>query len=113
MNFHHYVYLFSYLDDVSWGTKGLTANSKGAFLIGKLEFVSLWAALNVLLSYLLIALNTIYKNKVILLIGWYGAITLGLKFIFALLHHFYYYSRKFIKYLSNKCRKDLEKERYE
>ena len=76
-----------------------------------MEFVSVWAGLNVLLSYLLIALNTIYHNKVILLIGWYGSITLGVKFIFALIHHLYYYSRKFIKWLIAVClKKDKDKE---
>lgn len=83
------IYSFCNVDDVSWGTKGLTKNDKQInYKTEKLLFVGKWMFSNAILVYILISVNGIWGHTgwVLVALGLYGSAIMFIKFFFAFLN---------------------------
>jgi len=78
-------YAFCNIDDVSWGTKGLSKDSsdRTSFYLEKVSFVARWLILNALFVALLISINLFFSSTpyVTLSIGIYATSYLLIKSI--------------------------------
>jgi len=51
------IYAFSNIDDLTWGTKGLSSEGKGPFYEGKVTWVGKWLFSNAVGAFVLTMLN--------------------------------------------------------
>jgi len=76
-------YAFCNIDDVSWGTKGLSkdSNDRTSFYLEKVSFVARWLILNALFVALLVSINLFFSSTpyVTLAIGIYATSYLLIK----------------------------------
>jgi len=89
------IYAFCNIDDLSGGTKVLKLNSELLKISNKykIQYVYRWLCLNMLLSYVMIIVNTdpIFKNYFILVISFVFTANLSFKAFFAVFNHLKYY----------------------
>ena len=102
------IYAFCNIDDLSGGTKVLKTNPELVKKSNKykIQYVYRWLSLNMLLTYIMIIVNTdpVYKNWFILIISLIFTGNLAFKAIFATLNHLKYYF--FEKHYYNYCIKE-------
>lgn len=83
-NFILIIFSFCNLDDVTWGTKGLSDSAGGnSYYLDKVKFLTRWFASNTILLLLLISINIFSGKKpyVVLVLGFYGTVYLAFKTI--------------------------------
>ncbi|KAL4509921.1 hypothetical protein ABPG72_010114 [Tetrahymena utriculariae] len=103
------IYAFCNIDDVTWGTKGLTDGKQSQKLKEeKIEFVGVWILWNAALLTVLLTANSISSNTpyVIMILGGFGAIYSFIKTFFGLLHYLkYFLIDKLFSYFNQKKQK--------
>ena len=89
------IYAFCNIDDLSGGTKVLKTNPELMKKSNKykIQYVYRWLSLNMLVTYVMIIINTdpVYKNYFILVISLIFTGNLAFKSIFAIMNHLKYY----------------------
>jgi chitin synthase len=87
------IYSFCNIDDVSWGTKGCTDSGKNIYYEEKIKFILGWMFGNSIMSWALIQLFNGIEDKgwMIMAIGIYGTVIISIKFLFAAVHHIWFY----------------------
>lgn len=93
-NFILIIFSFCNIDDVTWGTKGISSETTSQiFYKGKVKFLVRWFSANAFLLMLLICGN-IFTGKtpyLILIIGMYGTGYLAIKTFLAILNYIKYF----------------------
>ncbi|KRX06345.1 hypothetical protein PPERSA_04958 [Pseudocohnilembus persalinus] len=91
------IYAFCNIDDFSWGTKGSSDASQDSayqkYRDYKIFYIAKWMLWNSLLCFILVIINDYFGGRgyVLLFIGGYAAVQLGLKFIFSFTNHLKFY----------------------
>ncbi|EAR85461.1 chitin synthase (macronuclear) [Tetrahymena thermophila SB210] len=93
-NFTLIIFSFCNIDDVTWGTKGISSEATSQlFYQSKVKFLLKWFSANALLLMVMICGN-IFSGKtpyIILLIGMYGTLYLTVKTILAIFNYIKYF----------------------
>lgn len=98
------IYAFANIDDLSGGTKIIKTNTLLTAISQKykIQYVYRWISLNMLVTYVMIIVNTdpVYKNYFILVISFVFTANLAFKSTFAIINHlkYYFYERFYYDY---------------
>lgn len=94
------IFAFCNINDLSWGTKGKDSKSdidnsdslEQSFLDYKINFVGRWVGTNMLISFILgiLAENIEVRNLMILVLGYYFIINLGVRSLCAIVENIKY-----------------------
>ncbi|KAL4468647.1 hypothetical protein ABPG74_005150 [Tetrahymena malaccensis] len=112
-NFILIIFSFCNIDDVTWGTKGLSDSKEAnSYYQEKVKFLVRWFASNIILLLALIGGN-VFTGKtpyIILFIGLYGTAYLAIKTILAIINYIKYFifNKIYYKYQIHKTKKKNE-----
>ncbi|KAL4500526.1 hypothetical protein ABPG72_002950 [Tetrahymena utriculariae] len=112
-NFILIIFSFCNIDDVTWGTKGLSDSKEAnSYYQEKVKFLVRWFASNIILLLALIGGN-VFTGKtpyIILFIGLYGTAYLAIKTILAIINYIKYFifNKIYYKYQIRKTKKKNE-----